>query len=350
MIDDASDERATAAPDAWERLPPWLAGPARDALAARDRWPQALLIAGAEGVGKRILARHFARALLCEAPLDDGFACGECAGCHYVVAGQHPDLFVAEPVDVDDDGNRTPSDWIRIAAIRRLIEWAQVTSHRHRAKVAIVVPAERMQAAPANALLKTLEEPPPGTHLMLVAHRPGALLPTIVSRCRRLDVARPPADEAVRWLEARRVADAARLLAQAGGAPYAALALADPAHQSERAAWLGALARPETLAPAALAARIDLAGRDERRDRLVAAIDWLLAWTADLARVVAGGRAVQVPERAGELAALASRVARISLFVYHRRLLRQRAWSTHPLQPRLVAEALLIEYRALFPT
>jgi DNA polymerase-3 subunit delta' len=332
----------------WTALPPGLAPVAARALARRDRWPHALLISGPEGVGKRALAAHFARSLLCEAPAPDGSACGRCDGCRYVVAGQHPDLFAVEPVDIDEDGNTTPTDVIKIDAIRRLIDWAQVTSHRRRAKVATIAPAEAMHYAAANALLKTLEEPPSGTYLMLVSHRPGRLPATIASRCRRLVVPLPEGDAARAWLAREGVADGDSALAQAGGAPCLARALADPGAQAERATWLAALARPDTLQPVALAARIELAGRDERRDRLAAALDWLIAWTADLARVVSGGRAARNVDRARDLDALAARVARISLFVYHRDLLRQRALIAHPLQPRLVAEALLIEYRTLF--
>ena len=90
------------------------------------------------------------------------------------------------------------------------------------------------------------------------------------------------------------------------------------------------------------------AGKDERRARLAWRIDWLLAWTADLARVAAGGSARQNPDAATRWRCSPQRVAPLPLFRYHRSLLRQRALLAHPLQPRLVAEALLIDYRALF--
>jgi hypothetical protein len=74
----------------------------------------------------------------------------------------------------------------------------------------------------------------------------------------------------------------------------------------------------------------------------------MIAWIGDLARIVAGGKGARHPEREADLGDLATRVARVSLFGYYRSLLRQRALVAHPLQPRLVAEALLIEYRELF--
>jgi len=239
-------------------------------------------------------------------------------------------------------------DSIAIERIRALIDFVQLSSHRQRAKVALISPAERMNAAAANALLKTLEEPPPGTYLILVSDQPGRLPATILSRCRKLSAPRPAPAEARAWLAAQGVDAPDVALAQAAGAPLAALAHADPAVAAERRAWLSALARPERLSVLATAARIEAGGKDERKARLAHAVEWLISWTSDLARVAAGTEARQNPDAAGELRRLASRVAPVALFRYHRSLLRQRAMLAHPLQPRLVAEALLIDYRALF--
>jgi len=158
----------------------------------------------------------------------------------------------------------------------------------------------------------------------------------------------PPTAAAVEWLAAQGVAEPAAALAQAGGAPLLAQAHAEPATQGERKAWQDALADPARLPAIALAQRIDAAGRDERKARLALAIDWMIAWAADLARAGAGGGARRNPECAAKIAALASRVAPIELFRYHQSLLRQRALLAHPLTPRLVAEALLLDYKALF--
>ena len=329
-------------------LLPWLATSAREALALRARWPHALLIHGPEGIGKHALALHFAKALLCEAPRPDGDACGACPGCHYVEVGQHPDLRTVEPVEIDEEGVVTPTEVIKIEGVRGLTQWSQRTSHRGGAKVGILAPAEKMHAPTANALLKTLEEPPPGTHLILVSHQPGRLLPTIASRCQRCAVALPRKEEALAWLEAQEVGDAEQALAQACGAPLIARDLIKRGLQAERGAWLAALASPQTLSPVALAARLELGGKEGRRDRLAAAIDWLIAWTTDLARMEAGGAATCNLDWSKALSVLAKRVARLSLFRYHQQLLQQRALVGHPLQPRLVAEALLVDYRALF--
>lgn len=344
------EDNASTAPTShpWAGLLPWQHDAARAALAGRARWPHALLLTGREGIGKRMLALEFARALLCEAARADGSACGECPGCRYVAAHQHPDLRVVEPVEVDDEGAATPVPWITVAHIRALIEWAQLTSHRRMAKVAVIAPAERMNAAAANALLKTLEEPPAGTYLLLVSHQPGRLPATVRSRCRVLAAPFPEPEVARAWLAEQGVGEPDALLSQAGGAPLAALALDIPGYQSERAVWLSALASPKVLEPVALAARIDAAPRELRRERLAAAIDWLSAWCADIAAARAGDTPRRNVDHAVAIATLEPTVAPVPLFRYYRSLARARAQIAHPLTPRLVAEALLFDYLDLF--
>lgn len=343
-----ADDDLTPAPPVWTEFLPWQHSAAAEALARRATWPHALLVVGARGIGKHVLAMNFARCLLCEAPRGDGFACGTCASCRYLAAGQHPDLRRVEPLELEDDGAVKVLDRIPVGHVRALTKWAQITSHRGRAKVAIVEPADLLNAEAANALLKTLEEPPSDTYLMLVTDRPGRVPATLRSRCQRLEAPAPDAASARQWLAAQGIAAPDAVLAQAGGAPLLALALADPAWQEERGLWLSALAKPKALSAVALAARLDAAPKDQRKARLGLAIDWLGAWTADLARVAAGGAPLRNPDFTQALVALANAVAPLPLFRYHRALLRQRALVAHPLQPRLVAEALLIGYRDLF--
>ena len=343
-----SDDTDLPASPPWSAPLLWQGAWLSRVLTGRDRAHHALLVTGRGGIGKSVLAMNLAQGLLCEAPRDDALACGRCAGCTYVAAGTHPDLRVLDLVDTDDDGEPKAVQEIGIKRVRALIEMLEVTAHRAGRRVGVVVPAERLTTEASNALLKTLEEPPAGTTLILVAHQPGRLLRTVTSRCQRLPAPVPTPAEAIAWLAAQRVADAPGALAEAGGAPLAALGLAEPEGRAERKAWFDALAHPERLAPMALGARIDAAGKDERKPRLAAGLDALVAWTADLTRVAAGGRASRLPSYEPALAALAPRVARIALCRYHRTVLFQRAHLAHPLQPRLVAEALLADYRALF--
>lgn len=343
-----SAEETSARGDRALPLLPWQREAAAAALAARARWPHALLIRGRRGIGKRALALHFAQALLCEAPRPDGGPCGRCPSCGYVHAGAHPDLRVIEPVERDEEGNETVLDAILVERIRELIDFTQLSTHRQRAKVAVIAPAELMNAAAANAVLKTLEEPPPATYLILASHQAGRLPATIVSRCLMLAAPEPDAAVAMAWLAEQGTAQPERLLAQAGGAPLLALALADPAKQRNRELLIAELADPGRMSPLALGARIDAYGREERKAALADVLYWLLTWSADLAASRSGGAPRFHPERKEALAGLAMRVARLALFRYYQKLLAQRALLGHPLQPRLVAEALLFDYRDLF--
>ena len=256
----SDDDRAGAPagePLPWLPLPPWHEEALAAALERRGTWPHALLLHGRAGIGKEALALAFAQALLCETPRADGRACGECPSCRYAVAGQHPDLMRVTQVSFDDDGVPVWKETIGVDRIRDVTAFTQLTAHRQRAKVVVIAPAERMNANAANALLKTLEEPPPATYLLLVAAAPGRLPATIVSRCRKLPVAIPAAEAVVPWLAEQGLAEPALALAQAGGAPFAALAYADAGWQGERRAWLAALADPTRLPGA----------RDRRADR-----------------------------------------------------------------------------------
>jgi DNA polymerase-3 subunit delta' len=267
VTDTDRDVACTALP--WLPLLPWQIQAARAALAQGERWPHALLIYGARGIGKHAFALNCALALLCESSDIDGLACGKCPGCRYAIAGQHPDLMRLELVEIDaDDGGLKTLDTITIDRVRALVEFVQLTSHRQRAKVAVIAPADRMNAPAANALLKTLEEPPAGTYLILVSDAPGRLPPTILSRCRRLAAPQPTTNDAQAWLAGQGVADPALALAQAGGAPLSALAHADPAFVAERRLWLTALSDPARLVSFELAARVEVGGKSERKARL----------------------------------------------------------------------------------
>jgi DNA polymerase-3 subunit delta' len=200
--------------------------------------PGGLLFAGEEGVGKEMAARAFVSALLCRAPGSDG-ACGACPDCRLLASGGHPNLLRIVP----------ETQFLRIDEIRALKEELSLKAFSDRPRAAILVPADRMTPQAANALLKTLEEPPPGTHLLLVAHRVSQVMPTIVSRCQRIPFFPLPAETVGEVLAALPEADGRsgveiRLAAAlSGGSPGRALAIL-PELADERGTWLSLLAQP----------------------------------------------------------------------------------------------------------
>ncbi len=201
--------------------PTWL-GPemARlQAAHAAGRLPHALLIHEAPGAGGEWLAGWTAALVLCTG--SGAAPCGQCHACRRASLGQHPDLIRVHPLET--------STQIRIEQVRELGAELALTAHQGGYKVGILSPADSMNRFAANALLKTLEEPPPRTLLMLVASQPSRLPATILSRCQRVRVRAPQRPEAIAWLEAARgPGDWAGVLAVLGTAPMAAVE-ADPA-------------------------------------------------------------------------------------------------------------------------
>ena len=247
-----------------QSLAPWIARQLQALLAQRGH---AWLLQGPSGLGQFELALALVRAWLCDQPGVEG-ACGQCPSCHGIDVHTHPDLVVLMPetemlargwplpekaqTEIDDK-KRKPSRDIRVDAMREAIEFAQRTSGRGRGKAVLVYPAERMNAVTANALLKTLEEPPGDMRFVLATDAAHQLLPTIRSRCLSHTLAWPEADEVRPWLAAQGVAgeQAAALLHAAGGRPAEALALAEGKDAARRWSQLPqALARGE---PGALA-------------------------------------------------------------------------------------------------
>ncbi|MEX2489980.1 MAG: DNA polymerase III subunit delta' [Pseudomonadales bacterium] len=195
--------------------------------------PHAMLMGGPADVGKRQFAGALASYLLCQQPRDGG-SCLECPMCHLVSAGSHPDLRWITPVD---------SKLIKIEQIRELIDWASQTAQMGGMKIAILTPAEQMNNQSANALLKCLEEPARNTALMLVSDQPGRLLPTIRSRCQRLDFPVPKAENTLAWLRSKIDSgeDPELLLGMAGGAPLAVVEHIDQEYLERRRTLMAAV-------------------------------------------------------------------------------------------------------------
>jgi len=189
---------------------------------ANGTLPHALLLCGPEGLGKREFAAALAAALLCQNPRADGAACGACRACALLAAGSHPDR-VRVTLELRDDGK--PRTEITVDQIRVLSERLALTAQFGGFQIALIDPADLMNHAAANALLKTLEEPTPATVIVLIADQPARLSATIRSRCQRVEFRVPAPAQGREWLE-QHGADAkaaSAALAAAGGNPGLAL-------------------------------------------------------------------------------------------------------------------------------
>lgn len=198
-----------------------------EATRARGRLHHAWLLTGPEGVGKATFAYRAARRLLgAPADLSHGIlgASPDHPVSRQIIAHAHPDLLVLERVGEDGKVRKV----IPVDEARQLSEFFSKTPANAPHRVAIVDAADDLNVNAANAILKTLEEPPAHGVLLMVSHSPGRLLPTIRSRCRRLAFQPLPLEEAAAFVRAREdvsVEDSLRLATMAGGAPGRAWAL-----------------------------------------------------------------------------------------------------------------------------
>jgi len=321
---------------------PWQRARAHAWLAQQDRFAHAWLIHGTAGIGKTQFALAAAASLVCENP-QQHLACGHCQACRWVALGHHPDVrrirpdaLAAHEGDTQEDSDiapekKAPSREIRVEQLRQLGDWFNTATHRGGWRVAVLYPAQALNAISANALLKVLEEPPAHTVFLLVADAPDRLLPTLVSRCRRLPLATPDAPSSLAWLKQQGVARAAQWLAAAGGAPMLALEQASQ-HDAPYPAWLDAI----------LQQRVSAAHLADQLEPLPVAqwIDTLQKLLFDLALTQHALAPRYYPDQAQGLARLARAVDAQQLMGMAKWLAAQKALAQHPLNAKLYAHAM----------
>ena len=274
------------------------------------RLHHAYLVTGAPGVGVPELAERFAEALLCP---NDPEGCGVCSACERGRRGLHPDLL---RVGLDREGG---SKEVKVEAIRALCAGLQFKASEAGRKVALLMDADRLSASAQNALLKTLEEPPPGTVLILACEAEERLLPTVRSRCSRLALG--PLPEAL-LVESLTSATGPRRLDPAVAASVARLARGSLSRAESFGS--GFRERRERLLAGAIAllrgrgrpeaglAAVGLAeGFAEDRERAAEAVEVLATFLRDLLAVQGGAAAeyLLAPDKAAVLAELAGQLS-----------------------------------------
>jgi DNA polymerase-3 subunit delta' len=321
---------------------PWLEAAWQRLLQSKQRPAQALLIAGPRGVGKLALAQAWAQALLCEQPQASGEACGRCAACHWFAAGTHPDFKALGLREKEGkEGESRLATAIEVEQAREAVEFVQMSTHRAGRRVVVVHPADSLNLAAANALLKVLEEPPLNTAFLLVSDQPRRLLPTIRSRCTRIDVGLPAFGQALEWLKVAGVDAAAETLAVAGGSPLLARELAESDGFEARRAVLDALSKPQALDPVASGERWKAVPPQAWHEL---AYRWLEDVLAE--RLEAGTRFN--PDFAAALARLGRQADLAKLLALAQVHAEQGRTVMHPLNRALQLQAWLVQYRHVF--
>lgn len=328
----------------------WQENLFQELLGNKEGLPHAQLLYGQAGIGKRDFADAYARALLCESPAANGGACGKCVACGWLAVGTHPDFRLLQP-DSEAGESEAPAPiaeeaivekgkkqtLITVAQVRTLIESVNLSSSRGGRRVVLVYPAEAMNVNAANALLKTLEEPQPGTMFILVSHQLQKLPATVRSRCLKIAMPAPTRGQALEWLARQGVKNPEISLAQAGNAPLRALDLTTGDYPEKRAAFLSRLEEAQNVDPVALA---EMGEKME----LAWVLNWLQTWVYDLVAARTTGTIRFHLDFSNKIIMLASTVNLLPLFDFQRDLLSAQRALNHPLNTRLLLEQLLLTY------
>jgi DNA polymerase III subunit delta' len=354
--------------ETWRRL-------AQDVQGSRRSSVHALLLRGRKGLGKLAFGCYLAKSRLCENPSAEGEACQTCASCRWFEQGSHPDYRLIEPEAIsaqstmagslDDNGEdgssdigpgstpgspsgaatesssaksrKKPSKQISVAQIRDLADFINISSHQNGYKIILLHPAETMNAAAANALLKNLEEPPPRTLFILVTHHAQYLLPTIRSRCLQVAMPVPDPATAIAWLEQQGIKDPETCLASAGYAPLSALEFNDDDYLERHGDFIEQISVLADLSPIALAEAL-------QKSDLPTVVNWLQKWCYDLMSFRTTGKVRYHLDRLAAIKLLAPGIEPRSLATYSRTLAGAQLLANHPLNTRLFLEELLFSY------
>ncbi|TAL76740.1 MAG: DNA polymerase III subunit delta' [Burkholderiaceae bacterium] len=331
---------------------PWQIAVASAWLEQRDRFAHAWLVHGMAGIGKRRFVQAAAASLLCESP-QGGLACGRCAACQWVAGGNHPDLRLIRPdavareegADLQEEAGeqaapakKAPSRDIRVEQLRALAPWFNTATHRGGWRVAVLYPSEALNAISANALLKVLEEPPEHTVFLLTVDSPDRILPTLVSRCRRLHLPVPAAAASAAWLGEQGLDDSAQWLAAAGGAPLRALQMSSTGGHA-CPDWLSQLVR--AMAQDAVPDVGSVADSLEKEPALTW-IDALQRLFLDLSLAAARAPLRYFPALSEPISVVGRRASPTSLSDTGKWLLAQRAVADHPLNTKLFTYSALL--------
>lgn len=298
----------------------------------KGRLPHALLLAGPAAIGKREFARSFANYLLCSSPVNQQ-PCGICHSCRLFVAGNHPDFVMLEL----EEGKKA----IKVDDIRNFVAAAALTSQIAKRRVAVINPAEAMNQSAANSLLKTLEEPNPENHILLISHVPWELPATIRSRCQQVTFSQPDKASAVDWLmKQQRCNHWEEVLDCVDGAPLKALDFEEKQgldrYRQEKRRFASLIAGQGNPVEIGMAWSSDETGMIS---------DWIFRWVLDLIRIREGGLgAMRDHEFSDWLKDLIPRLDSAKLFlILDHFVVLQRGLKTRNLNPQIQYEAVALE-------
>jgi DNA polymerase III subunit delta' len=320
----------------------------------KTRLPHALLLHGRAGIGKFEFAISLSQALLCPTPTTTHIGCGQCASCNWFSESAHPDFKLltpeqdAEPDETTATSKKTKKKTnISVAQIRDLSEFLTKSSHQSTGlKIVLLHPAETLNLASANALLKMLEEPSAGVIFILLTHHIQRLLPTILSRCQKISMPVPSEREATTWLSSQKVEQASAQLAYFEGSPLKVL--------QEQAQYLQmkdiwrSLALGKKISPFMVAQALLSANSLSSNGAMEASIVAMQKWIYDIVSCRFTGQARYHPHLLSTFHSLSENVHLKGLFALQKSVLALRKLTSHPLNQELQLEAILQDYSKIF--
>ncbi len=332
-----------------KKIYPWQAEVWQHLNQDIKRLPHALLLHGCAGTGKYDFARYFSQSLLCTSPNSHGEACGVCSSCGWFRKNSHPDYRLLSPEqesDADDESVSTKKTkkktQISVSQIRDLSGFLSLTSHRSNGlRIVLIYPAEALNIASANALLKMLEEPAEGVIFILVAHQLQRLLPTIISRCQKINMLIPDETQALAWLSEQGIKNAKLQLNYLDGSPIKVFneqLQFDQLTETWRLLSLGNRLEPHIAAPTLILHSVE------------AGIIALQKWIYDIVAIKLTSQIRYHAAQASALQALAEKVNLSKLFDLQIKVQTIRKLASHPLNHELQIESLLLEYTKIFTT
>jgi len=333
--------------DKYTEVYPWQKQLWQNLNQGRQKLHHAFLMHGRAGIGKYDFALNFSKALLCPNTDGNGHACDKCPSCHWFDDESHPDFRLISPEQESSSDEEAPvakktkkKTQISVAQIRELSDFLSLSSHQTSGlRIVLINPAEALNQASANALLKMLEEPAPVVIFILVAHQLQRLLPTILSRCQKVNMPVPDQVQALAWLNMKGVSNPEQQLAYLEGSPIKVLseqAQFDQLSDIWKQLALGWKMEPQVAASILIANSVETG--------VIAVQKWLY----DIVTVKLGQQARYHLQYARALQALAEKVNLGRLFDLQKKTNELRKLATHPLNHELQMESLLVEYTKVF--
>ena len=331
---------------------PWLERPAEVLSKMLGKLPGGVLIYGPRGCGVFELASRFAAAVVCQHPVD-GAPCGICEECKLIFSGNHPDLrYVLSETEAalhpepwngkfgEIPKGKSLSKQILIEQVRGTGEYLSLTAHRAAHRAVVIYPAESMSGDQSSALLKTLEEPPEGAVLILVADDINSILPTIRSRCQLVRCTPPTREQGIAYLKSQKVRNPEGELTRLSGRPLL-IHEADPnltLDKKDEAKYL------EMLALGSALSSVQVLSAFQKDMPVGPVVSVMQRWYWDLMAVLSGAEPRYFPEHAEAYKRQAQGTDFQKLVPFNQTLMQANRSKDHPLSKRLVLQDLFITW------